>query len=289
MGTRVLASDFPRFTLQARVPAGLDRKEAEVWAKLDPARLPHHIAIIMDGNGRWAKRRHLPRVAGHRAGMNSVRSTVETAARIGIPALTLYAFSEENRKNRPKTEVSFLMSLLQRYLKQELPTFNNNNVRLAYIGRTHELPAEVQDRMQWALDATSQNTGMVLTLALNYSARTELLDAFTAIVRAAAANGGLDHAKITEENISRHLYTRNLPELDFVIRTSGEMRLSNFLLWQVAYAEIYVTDLLWPDFRGRHLLEAIHEFQRRERRFGGLTVHEEVPADMLSSYADAHK
>ena len=274
--------------MQARVPAGLDRKEAEVWAKLDPARLPHHIAIIMDGNGRWAKRRHLPRVAGHRAGMTAVRSTVETAARIGVPALTLYAFSEENWKKRPKTEVSFLMALLQRYLKQEVPTFNRNNVRLGYIGRPHELPADVQDRMQWAQEATAQNTGMTLTLALNYSARTELVDAFTAILRAAASNGGMDHARVTEELVSRNLYTQHLPELDFVIRTSGEMRLSNFLLWQVAYAEIFVTDVLWPDFRGTNLLEAIRDFQQRERRFGGLTVHEEVPAEMLS-LADAHK
>jgi undecaprenyl diphosphate synthase len=289
MLTRVLVSVFQRFTLPARIPAGLDRKEAEVWAQLDPSRLPHHIAIIMDGNGRWAKRRHLPRVAGHRAGMTSVRSTVETAASIGIRALTLYAFSEENWKKRPKTEVSFLMALLQRYLKQEVPTFNKNNVRLAYIGRTHELADEVQERMQWALDQTEQNTGMVLTLALNYSARAELVDAFRNIMTAAAANGGLEHATISEDMVSQHLYTRNLPELDFVIRTSGEMRLSNFLLWQVAYAEIYVTDLLWPDFRGRHLLEAIREFQQRERRFGGLTVHEEVPADLLSSYADARK
>jgi undecaprenyl diphosphate synthase len=275
--------------LQASVPAGLDRKEAEIWAKLDPARLPHHIAIIMDGNGRWAKRRHLPRVAGHRAGMTSVRSILETASNIGIRALTLYAFSEENWKKRPKTEVSFLMALLQRYLKQEVPTFNRNNVRLGYIGRTHELPREVQERMRWAEEATAGNTGMRLSLALNYSARTELVDAFCAILRAAAANGGMDHAKITEELVSRNLYTQHLPELDFVIRTSGEMRLSNFLLWQVAYAEIYVTDTLWPDFRGTHLLEAIHEFQQRERRFGGLTVNEEVPAEMLSSYADAHK
>jgi len=276
--------------LPARVPADLDRKEAEIWAKLDPTRLPHHIAIIMDGNGRWAKRRHLPRVAGHRAGMTSVRSTIETAATIGIQAMTLYAFSEENWKKRPRTEVSFLMALLQRYLKQEIPTFNKNNVLLAYIGRTHELAPEVQDRMQWALEATAHNTGMVLTLALNYSARTEIVDAVNSIMRAAAANGGVEHAKITEEQISRHLYTSKLPELDFVIRTSGELRLSNFLLWQIAYAEIYVTDVLWPDFRGTHLLEAIGEFQQRERRFGGLTVHEEVPDEMLSSsFAETHK
>src|SRR5689334_6588855 len=171
-----------RLRLQATVPAGLDRKEAEVYSKLDPARLPKHIAIIMDGNGRWAKRRHLPRIAGHRAGVASVRSTVETAARIHIPALTLYAFSEENWKKRPRSEVNFLMALLGRYLKQELPTLNNNNIRLEYIGRQQELPDNVQARMDDAREQTAKNTGMVLTLALNYSARTELVDAFRSIV-----------------------------------------------------------------------------------------------------------
>jgi len=253
------------------VPAGLDRKEAEVYQRLDPARLPKHIAIIMDGNGRWARRRHLPRVAGHRAGVSSVRSTVETASRIGIPALTLYAFSEENWKKRPKGEVDFLMGLLCRYLKAEVPTLNKNHVRLEYIGRQHELPSAVQEKMGWARDATRNNTGMVLTLALNYSARSELVDAFRSIVDAAAKNGGLNHLKIDEDAVSRHLYTRDLPDPDLVIRTSGEMRLSNFLLWQLAYAEIYLTQTLWPEFRGVHLLESIVEFQKRERRYGGLT------------------
>ena len=224
----------------------------------------------MDGNGRWAKRRHLPRVAGHRAGVASVRSTVETAARIGIPALTLYAFSEENWKKRPKSEVDFLMGLLGRYLKQELPTLNKNNIRLEYIGRQYELPAAVQQRMEWARNETAQNTGMVLTLALNYSARTEIVDAMRAMVDAAARNGGIEHLTIDEDAVCRHLYTRNLPDLDLVIRTSGEMRLSNFLLWQLAYSEIYVTPTLWPEFRGVHLLEGIAEFQKRERRYGGL-------------------
>jgi len=259
-----------RLALQATVPAGLDRKETEIYLRLDPKRLPQHIAIIMDGNGRWARRRHMPRVAGHRAGVTAVRSTVETAARIKIPALTLYAFSEENWKKRPKSEVDFLMRLLCRYLKAEVPTLNGNNIRLEYIGRQHELPEDVQEKMAWASDATSHNTGMVLTLALNYSARSEIVDAFQALVDAAAKNGGLHHLKVDEEGVSRNLYTRNLPELDFVIRTSGEMRLSNFLLWQLAYAEIYVTQTLWPDFRGVHLLEGIAEFQKRERRYGGL-------------------
>jgi undecaprenyl diphosphate synthase len=237
---------------------------------LDLKRLPQHIAIIMDGNGRWARRRHLPRVAGHRAGVESVRSTVETAARIHIPSLTLYAFSEENWKRRPRSEVAFLMSLLCRYLKQEVPTLNKNNIRLEYIGRQHELPASVQEKMQWAREATAQNTGMLLTLALNYSARSELVDAFRSLVQGASLNGGLDHLQIDEDAISRNLYTRHLPDPDLVIRTSGEMRLSNFLLWQVAYAEIHVTPTLWPDFRGVHLLEAIGEYQKRERRYGGL-------------------
>ena len=210
----------------------------------------------MDGNGRWARKRHLPRIAGHRAGVTSVRSTVETAARIGIPSLTLYAFSEENWKKRPKGEVGFLMGLLCRYLKAEVPTLNNNNIRLEYIGRQHELPIDVQEKMGWARDATRQNTGMVLTLALNYSARSELVDAFRSIMDAAASNGGLQHLKVSEELVSQHLYTRDLPDPDSVIRTSGEMRLSNFLLWQLAYAEILVTQTLWPEFRGAHCWKA---------------------------------
>ncbi len=257
-------------TLHDKVPAGLDRKEAEMYRRLDPARLPRHIAIIMDGNGRWAKRRHMPRVAGHRAGVAAVRSTVETAARIHIPALTLYAFSEENWKKRPRTEVGFLMRLLSRYLKAEVPTLNENNIRLEYIGRQHELPADVQERMEWARDATASNSGMVLTLALNYSARSELVDAFRSMVNAASQNGGIEHLQIDEDMVSRHLYTRHLPDPDLVVRTSGEMRLSNFLLWQLAYAEIYVTPTLWPDFRGQQLLEGIAEYQKRERRYGGL-------------------
>lgn len=261
--------------MQATVPAGLDRKETEAYLRLDPKRFPKHIAIIMDGNGRWARRRHMPRVAGHRAGVAAVRSTVETAARIHIPALTLYAFSEENWKKRPKSEVDFLMRLLCRYLRAEVPTLNKNNIRLEYIGRQHELPPNVRAEMEWARQATAQNSGMVLTLALNYSARSELVDAFRSLVAAAASNGGLQHLHVDEDSISRHLYTRHLPDPDLVIRTSGEMRLSNFLLWQLAYAEIHVTQTLWPDFRGVHLLEGISEFQKRERRYGGLSQDQE--------------
>ncbi len=259
--------------MQATVPAGLDRKEAELYKQLDPGRLPKHIAIIMDGNGRWARRRHMPRVAGHRAGVTAVRSTVETAARIKIPALTLYAFSEENWKKRPKTEVDFLMRLLSRYLRLEVPTLNKNNIRLEYIGRQHELPDSVQKRMEDARQLTEKNTGMVLTLALNYSARSELVDAFRSLADAAARNGGLQHMHIDEDTVSRHLYTKHLPDPDLVIRTSGEMRLSNFLLWQLAYAEICVTPTLWPDFRGQHFLECLADYQKRERRYGGLTEH----------------
>jgi undecaprenyl diphosphate synthase len=206
---------------------------------------------------------------------------VETAARIHIPALTLYAFSEENWKKRPKSEVGFLMGLLSRYLKAEVPTLNKNNIRLEYIGRQHELPKDVQERMEWAREATSRNSGMVLTLALNYSARSELVDAFRSMVKAATQNGGIEHLHIDEDMVARHLYTRNLPDPDLVVRTSGEMRLSNFLLWQLAYAEIYVTPTLWPDFRGMHLLEGIAEYQKRERRYGGLNHPE-------SNHGDGH-
>jgi undecaprenyl diphosphate synthase len=252
------------------IPAGLDRKEAELYSQLDPGQFPKHVAIIMDGNGRWAKRRHLPRIAGHRKGVESVRDVIQTASRIGLPAVTLYAFSAENFLRRPPTEISFLMKLLHRYLKDDLQLMQDNNVRLSFIGRSHLLPQIVQERMAWAKEQTARNTGMVMTLALNYGSRSEIVDAFKAIVTAAANNGGLEHLKIDEEIINQNLYTNNLPELDLLIRTSGEMRLSNFLLWQAAYAEIFVTKTLWPDFRGLHLLEAIQEFQKRERRYGGL-------------------
>lgn len=247
----------------------LSSKEREIYSLLDPRRLPHHIAIIMDGNGRWANRRHLPRFVGHRSGVQTVRGVVETAARIGLQYLTLYAFSAENWKRRPQTEVDFLMQLLRQYLKQEVPRLNRNNVRLTYIGRIHELPEKVQERLQWAEEATAGNTGMVLTLALNYGARTEIVDAFRSIINAARNNGGIDHLHVDEELVSRHLYG-SLPDPDLVIRTSGELRVSNFLLWQIAYAEIYVTDKLWPDFEGTDLLHAIADYQRRERRYGGL-------------------
>jgi undecaprenyl diphosphate synthase len=247
----------------------LSSREREIYSRLDAHRLPHHIAIIMDGNGRWANRRHLPRFVGHRTGVQTVRGVVETAARIGLDYLTLYAFSAENWKRRPQAEVEFLMQLLRQYLKQEVPRLNRNNVRLAYIGRIHELPERVQERLKWAEEATAGNSGMVLTLALNYGARTEIVDALRSIIDAARNNGGVDHLHVDEELVSRHLYG-SMPDPDLVIRTSGELRVSNFLLWQIAYAEIYVTEKLWPDFQGTDLLDAIADFQRRERRYGGL-------------------
>ena len=253
-------------------PDGLSPAELDIYLRLDSARLPRHVAIIMDGNGRWANRRHLPRFVGHRSGVQTVRGVVETAARIGLPFLTLYAFSAENWKRRPQTEVDFLMQLLRQYLKQEVPRLNRNNVRLTYIGRIHELPEKVQERLTWAEEATAGNTGMVLTLALNYGARMEIVDAMRSIVSAACNNGGIDHLNITEDLISRHLYG-TMPDPDLVIRTSGELRVSNFLLWQIAYAEIYVTSKLWPDFEGTDLLHAIADYQRRERRYGGLGSH----------------
>jgi undecaprenyl diphosphate synthase len=255
------------------IPEGLSAAEQALYRKLDLTRIPEHVAVIMDGNGRWAKGRRLPRIAGHKNGVEAVRSICETSARTGVKWLTLYAFSVENWKRRPQTEVSFLMSLLKEYLKREVPTLNRNNIRLEYIGRRHELSESVQKMMTWAEEATKQNSGMVLTLALNYGARTEIADAFQRILDAAAMNGGLEHLRqkgVDEETISRSLYTSHLPDPDLVIRTSGEKRLSNFLLWQIAYSEIYVTEVLWPDFRGKHLLEAIADFQKRERRFGGI-------------------
>lgn len=255
--------------MHTTVPAGLTRKQAELFAKLDPDRLPQHIAVIMDGNGRWARRRHLPRIAGHKQGVKAVRDVITLGSNINLRAMTLYAFSAENWK-RPKTETSFLMALLRTYLKREVSLMNEHNIQLRYIGRIHELPPAVQERMAWATEQTSKNTGMIMTLALNYGARAELIDAFRAIVQAAANNGGLADLKIDEELISRHMYAADLPDPDLVIRTSGEMRLSNFLLWQLAYTEIYVTPTLWPDFDGVHLLEALADFQKRERRYGNV-------------------
>jgi undecaprenyl diphosphate synthase len=248
-----------------------------VYRQLDPVKIPQHVAIIMDGNGRWAGKRTLKRFLGHQQGAESVQFVVETASRIDLPWLTLYAFSLENNLRRPKSEVNFLMKLLKSYLVGNVKRMNENNVRMAYIGRTAELPAEVQETMQWASEATAKNTGTTLTLALNYGARSEIVDAMRSTLRDAIAASRGDFAKLqeliqglAENDVSARLYTAGMPDPDLVIRTSGEQRISNFLLWQIAYAEIFVTDRLWPDFRGVHLLEAIADFQRRERRYGGL-------------------
>ncbi|HUB53306.1 MAG TPA: isoprenyl transferase [Terracidiphilus sp.] len=247
----------------------LSPEERAVYATLKPEALPQHVAIIMDGNGRWAGRRSLKRFLGHQQGARSVQLVTETASRIGLPWLTLYAFSLENNLRRPRAEVSFLMRLLRSYLESNLQRMMDNNVRMRYIGRTHDLPPEVQDKMRWVEDATSRNTGTTLTLALNYGGRSEMVDAFRALA-AEVRQKHIPLEHLTEQDIHRHLYTAHMPDPDLLIRTSGELRISNFLLWQVAYTEIFVTERLWPDFRGIHLLEAIAAFQQRERRYGGL-------------------
>jgi undecaprenyl diphosphate synthase len=247
----------------------LPADELAIYRRLDAERLPRHVAIIMDGNGRWAGKRLLKRFIGHQQGAEAVQFVVETASRIDLPYLTLYAFSLENNLRRPKSEVSFLMRLLRAYLGNNVQRMNDNNVRIRYIGRTEELPVEVQDKMHWAQEETARNTGTTLTLALNYGARSELVDAFRSIC-ADVREGKLGIGEVDEDEIQRRLYTADMPDPDLVVRTSGEMRISNFLLWQIAYSEIFVTDRLWPDFRGIHLLEAIEDYQRRERRYGGL-------------------
>ena len=238
--------------------------EEALARQIEMDRLPRHVAIIMDGNGRWAGQRHLPRVEGHRAGIDSVRDVVETSARLGLDVLTLYAFSVENWK-RPVSEVSTLMMLLKRYLRLELSTLLRNNIRFKVIGRTDALSPDVLEELTAAERKTSTNTGMMFNIALNYGGRTEIVDA----ARRAMASG-LDPQDLDEERFSSFLYTGGQPDPDLLIRTSGEMRVSNFLLWQIAYAEIWVTDTLWPDFRCRHLLEGVLAYQKRDRRFGGI-------------------
>jgi undecaprenyl diphosphate synthase len=233
-------------------------------------RLPRHVAVIMDGNGRWAAQRGQPRVAGHRAGVEAVRAAVDTAARLGLRALTLYAFSTENWK-RPRLEVDALMRMLKRYLRLELDEIDRQHIRFRSIGRTQALSESVRRELQHAAERTARNTGMILNVALNYGGRAEIIDACRAAVARLQAEGR-DAAEVDEADIERGLYTHGLPELDLLVRTSGEMRLSNFLLWQSAYSEIHVTETLWPDFRRAHLLEAVVDFQRRDRRFGGLKL-----------------
>ncbi|MBS1817165.1 MAG: isoprenyl transferase [Acidobacteria bacterium] len=248
--------------LLAWIPPG--SPDEALARQVNVEQLPAHIAIIMDGNGRWAAQRHLPRVEGHRAGIDSVRDVVETSARLGIQVLTLYAFSVENWK-RPRTEVNVLMSLLKRYIRLELSTLLKNNIRFRVIGRAEELAPDVQQELEHGIRKTEGNTGMLFNIALNYGGRAEIVDA----ARRAMASG-IDPATLDEAKFSEYLYTAGQPDPDLLIRTSGEMRVSNFLLWQIAYAEIWVTDTLWPDFRRRDLLTAILDYQKRDRRYGGI-------------------
>jgi undecaprenyl diphosphate synthase len=232
--------------------------------RVDFDRLPRHVAIIMDGNGRWAADRHLPRVEGHRAGIDAVRSTVETSARLGISVLTLYAFSVENWK-RPDTEISALMGLLKHYLRLELKTLLRNNIRFRVIGQRDRLSPEIRDELAMGEARTAGNTGMLFNIALSYGGRAEIVDAARRAIREGIAPEALDEA-----TFGSLLYTAGQPDPDLLIRTSGEMRVSNFLLWQIAYAEIWVTDAFWPDFRTHHLLDAIIDYQKRDRRYGAI-------------------
>jgi undecaprenyl diphosphate synthase len=237
---------------------------------LDPARLPAHVAIIMDGNGRWAKKRLLNRVKGHEQGSETVRTIVRTSREIGIQYLTLYAFSTENWE-RPKSEVSALMMLLNRFLKNELQEMQDNGIRLFAIGQLDRLPEPVSATLKETIALTQNNTGMQLTLSLSYGSRTEILDMVRNIARE-ACQGKISAELITEDLISSHLYTRNMPDPDLLIRTSGEMRISNFLLWQIAYSEIFITKTLWPDFSKEEYLHILKEYQSRDRRFGKITT-----------------
>jgi len=252
----------PLDELLAWIPPG--DPDAALARQVAYDRLPAHVAIIMDGNGRWAAQRHLPRVEGHRAGIESVRDTVESAARLGIKVLTLYAFSVENWK-RPASEVSTLMMLLKRYLRSELSTLLRNDIRFRVIGRIEDLAPDIQAELQEAIARTRGNRGMLFNIALNYGGRAEIVDAARRAIQAGVRPEDLD-----ETRFASFLYTAGQPDPDLMIRTSGEMRVSNYLLWQIAYAEIYVTDTLWPDFRRRHLIDAVLAYQKRERRYGGI-------------------
>jgi undecaprenyl diphosphate synthase len=248
------------------VPVGTD--EEDFLRVIDFARLPRHVAIIMDGNGRWAQLRSKHRVEGHRAGIQAVRDTVETAARLGLEVLTLYAFSIENWK-RPESEVTTLMGLLKHYLRSELDTLLKNNIRFRVVGRGDELAPDIRQELARAEERTALNSGLQFNIALNYGGRAEITDAVKRLFAELLREGRTPEA-IDEQALASHLYTAGQPDPDLLIRTSGELRVSNFLLWQIAYSEIWVTEVLWPDFRRRHLLQAIVEFQKRERRYGGI-------------------
>jgi undecaprenyl diphosphate synthase len=254
--------------LLAWIPPG--HSDEALARQVNAERLPAHVAIIMDGNGRWAAQRHLPRVEGHRAGIEAVRDTVETAARLGIKVLTLYAFSVENWK-RPASEVGTLMLLLKRYLRSELKTLLRHDIRFHVIGRSEHLPRDVQDELTAAVDRTARNAGMQFNIALNYGGRAEIVDAARRAMEAGVRPEDLDEARFAS-----YLYTAGQPDPDLLVRTSGEMRISNFLLWQIAYSEIYVTETLWPDFRRHHFLEAVLAYQKRERRYGGIGAPSEA-------------
>ena len=267
------SKQFSPLTEQPYRPMSLDdvltwvsagSREELLARQVDFDRLPTHVAVIMDGNGRWAAERHLPRVEGHRAGIDAVRDVVETSARLGFDVLTLYAFSLENWK-RPAAEVSVLMELLKRYLRVELRTLLANDIRLRVLGQYGELPPDVQRELEAAQARTDGNHGMVFNIALNYGGRAEIVEAARR-----AIDAGLQSSELDERQFSQWLYTAGQPDPDLLIRTSGEMRVSNFLLWQIAYSEIWVTETLWPDFRARHLLEAVLEYQKRDRRYGGI-------------------
>jgi undecaprenyl diphosphate synthase len=257
--------------------------EETLLDKIDFKRLPKHVAVIMDGNGRWARARSLPRVEGHRAGIASVRETVETAARLELGVITLYAFSVENWK-RPRYEVATLMMLLKEYLRKELQTLMENNIRFTPIGRIDGLDPSVQRELRYAEEKTAENSGLLFQIALNYGGRAEIVDTCNRIM-AILREKEMSDAVIDEAFFSDHLYTANVHDPDLLIRTSGELRVSNFLLWQIAYAEIHVTKVLWPDFRRRHLFEAIVDFQARERRYGG--VEEPGDAEMFIEAEDS--
>jgi len=248
--------------LLAWIPAG--SPDEQLARQVNFEQLPAHIAIIMDGNGRWAAQRHLPRVEGHRAGIDSVRDVVETSARLGIDVLTLYAFSVENWK-RPRAEVNTLMMLLKRYIRLELNTLLQHNIRFQVIGRPEELSPDVQDELEIGIAKTAKNSGMLFNIALNYGGRAEIVDAARRAIASGVSADALDEARF-----SSLLYTAGQPDPDLLIRTSGEMRISNFLLWQIAYSEIWVTETLWPDFRRRDLLDAVVAYQKRDRRYGGI-------------------
>ncbi len=253
-------------------------REWSLAEAVDPERLPRHIAVIMDGNGRWASHRGLPRAAGHKAGMNSVRGIIENCARMGVKALTLYAFSVENWK-RPRAEVETLWRLLRLYVDRELDSLVENGIQVRTMGRIHDLPENVSSYLRKAVDATRHNRGLVVNIAINYGGRSEIVDAVNRILDETRKNGGAENLKVTEEMIEERLYSAGLPDPDLLIRTSGELRISNFLLWQLAYTEIYITPTFWPDFGLTDLLEAVLNFQKRDRRFGALNKDAAITSD----------